>query len=109
MTTTTTMTPEVTSLPDLDADVGCEYQHLCTCGQHIDRCDSSAVWRVRLHGARQSADPTCSTFTLLLCDDHLMRMRTGIELILTRAAGRRCDCGKPLRHVSDVLQSVEAL
>lgn len=113
MTDTTTI-PEIRieDMPDVDAVLVCEYGHNCPCPED-HACRQPAVWRARMHGARFTSANMCSTFTLLLCDDHLAQVRDSIaEQIDARSRGGNllvCGCGRRAAHISDVLLEVTAL
>ncbi|QDH92326.1 hypothetical protein SEA_SPOOKY_59 [Gordonia phage Spooky] len=86
------------ALPDLDADVACEYQKTC---------DHTAVWRAIVHGFH-NGEQSCSTRPVLLCDGCLTRLRKYAEVQLAEPLW--CSgCWTPLVQVSDVIQSVVAL
>ncbi|QLF84198.1 hypothetical protein SEA_PYTHEAS_58 [Gordonia phage Pytheas] len=88
------------ALPDLDADVACEFGD--------DNCDQPAVWRVRVHGFRPPYQE-CANHPLCLCDTHQVVQRDKVENILRPGPFRCTGCGRICRQVSDVILSVVAL
>ncbi|QNJ56284.1 hypothetical protein SEA_OHGEESY_55 [Gordonia phage Ohgeesy] len=87
------------ALPDLDADVACEFGN---------ECDRPAVWRVRVHGFRRPSQE-CANHALCLCDKHQVVQRDKIENILWPGPFRCAGCDRICRQVSDVIISVVAL
>ncbi|AXH50516.1 hypothetical protein SEA_RUTHY_53 [Gordonia phage Ruthy] len=97
------------ALPDLDAEVACEY---ALCDHPQCQCEAPAVWRVSAHCARNIDElraGRCSTFSRPMCDAHLTELRRSIADTLRDRPGRCVCCGRRIAQVSDVLLEVSAL
>lgn len=106
----TTPDVDITSLPDIDAEVACEGSG-CTCPKH--QCQAAAVWRLRVHGVRTRTAQRCGDHQFLMCDRHLSLLRNQIAIRLARMQGvgiPRCGfCGREFRHLTDVILEVTPL
>lgn len=98
------------ALPDLDADVACEF---ALCDHPQCQCDSPAVWRVTVHSARSIDDlkaGRCYTFSRPMCEPHLVELRETIADTLRAGGGGKClGCGRAIAQVSDIILEVAAL
>ncbi|WP_148281161.1 hypothetical protein [Gordonia sp. KTR9] len=96
------------ALPDLDAEVACEY---ALCDHPQCQCEAPAVWRVTTHCARNIDElraGRCSTFSRPICESHLEDLRDIIADGLRCGPGT-CMCGRRIAQMSDVLLEVSAL
>lgn len=95
-------------MPNLDAQVACEH---ATCSHPEHQCNDTAVWRVRVHGARPSVIPyRCADHLFLLCDHHLTELQDALAATITARHGASCGlCGRPYRRLSDIIRVVSPL
>lgn len=106
----TTPDVDLASLPDLDAEVACQGTG---CGHPECQCPSPAVWRVRVHGARNKSARQCGDHQFLMCHRHLNLIRNQIAIQLSRMqsiGAPRCGfCGREFHHLTDVIREVTPL